>query len=69
MSAGKTLRQQMDERHFAVHVTVYVHAISADEAQSYIETTLQDWSGKGRMIPAMHVTGVEKTELFFFKEK
>jgi hypothetical protein len=48
-----------------VQVTVYVSAPFADEAQSYVQTALQEWSAKGRMIPAMRVDSVEQSDLLF----
>ena len=61
----KSLKEKLAERVYAVQVTVYVRAPFADEAQSYVQTALQDWSAKGQMIPAMRVVSVEQNDLLF----
>lgn len=61
----KSIKQQMQERVYAVQLTVYVHALSNDDAQSYLETALKDWADKGRMIPAIRVVSIEKSDLLF----
>jgi hypothetical protein len=61
----KSLKQQMHERSYAVQVTVYVHAFSAEDAQSYLETALKDWAAKGRMIPAMRMGEATQSDLLF----
>jgi hypothetical protein len=65
MKNKKSLKEQLAERVYAVQVTVYVSAPFADEAQSYVQTALQEWSAKGRMIPALRVDSVEQSDLLF----